>query len=80
MYPRMAKEAEEEGFHEIAELFRKVAEIERHHEERYRALLSNLETGKVFKREEELNNMGLDIPEISKIMNMLRKIKRIETV
>ena len=53
MYPTMAREAEEEGFHEIAELFRKVAEIERHHEERYRALIKNLETDSVFQKENE---------------------------
>jgi rubrerythrin len=39
MYDRMAKEADEEGFHELAEQFRGVAAIEKHHEERYRALL-----------------------------------------
>lgn len=53
MYPNFAKKAEEEGFHEIAELFRKVAEIERHHEERYRALLKNIETNEVFHKAEE---------------------------
>lgn len=53
MYPRMAREAEEEGFTELAEQFRKVAEIERHHEERYRALLKNLTEGEVFKKNEE---------------------------
>ena len=53
MYPSFAKTAEEEGFPELAEMFRKVAEIERTHEERYRALLKNLEEGKVFKKEEE---------------------------
>lgn len=53
MYPRMAKEAEEEGFTHIAKLFTMVAEIEKHHEERYRALLANLENGEVFKKSEE---------------------------
>ena len=53
MYPRMAREAEEEGFTELAEKFRKVAEIEKHHEERYRALLKNLIEGEVFKKSEE---------------------------
>lgn len=53
MYPRMAREAEEEGFTEIAELFRKVAAIEKTHEERYRALLKNIENGEVFAKPEE---------------------------
>ena len=47
MYPKFAKEAEEEGFFELAEQFRMVANIERTHEERYRALIKNLETGEV---------------------------------
>mgnify|MGYP003303692499 CR=1 FL=1 len=53
MYDRMAKEAEEEGFTEIAAKFRMVAEIERSHEERYRALLNNVEMQKVFEKSEE---------------------------
>ncbi len=51
MYDRMAKEAEEEGFADIARKFRAVAAIERHHEERYRRLLANIEEGIVFSRE-----------------------------
>ena len=51
MYDRMAAEAEEEGFPEIARKFRAVAAIERHHEERYRRLLANIEEGIVFSRE-----------------------------
>lgn len=51
MYDRMAREAEEEGFTEIAAKFRAVAAIERHHEERYRRLLTNIEKGIVFSRE-----------------------------
>ncbi|MCI5815338.1 MAG: rubrerythrin family protein [Bacteroidales bacterium] len=51
MYDRMAKEAEEEGFTEIAARMRGVAEVERHHEERYRRLLQNIEEGIVFSRE-----------------------------
>lgn len=62
MYPRFAKIAEEEGFLELAAKFRMVAEIERHHEERYRALLKNLENDEVFKRSEvkvwECRNCG----------------------
>ena len=51
MYDRMAKEAEEEGFTEIAEKFRGVAAIEKHHEERYRKLLKNIEDKIVFSRD-----------------------------
>ena len=51
MYDRMAQEAEEEGFPEIAAKMRGVAEIERHHEERYLKLLKNIEDGIVFSRE-----------------------------
>ena len=54
MYPRMAREAEEEGFIELAEQFKAVAEIEKHHEERYRALLKNLEESKVFEKSEKV--------------------------
>ena len=50
MYDRMAKEADEEGFRELAEKFRMVAAIEKQHEERYRALLKNIETNQVFER------------------------------
>ena len=50
MYDRMAKEAEEEGFHALAHQMRGVAAIEKSHEERYRALLSNIETQQVFKK------------------------------
>ncbi|MDE6588586.1 MAG: rubrerythrin family protein [Paramuribaculum sp.] len=51
MYDRMAQEADEEGFTQIAAKFRAVAAIERHHEERYRRLLQNIEEGIVFSRE-----------------------------
>ena len=51
MYDRMAKEAEEEGFAEIAEKMRGVAAIEKHHEERYRKLLKNIEDAIVFSRD-----------------------------
>ena len=50
MYERMAKEAEEEGFPELAAQFRGVGEIEKHHEERYRKLLQNVEEKKVFEK------------------------------
>ena len=52
MYEDFAKTAEEEGFTELAHKFRLVAAIEKHHEERYRALLRNVETAEVFKRSE----------------------------
>ena len=48
---KMAVEAREEGFDHIAFLFEKVGEIEKHHEERYRKLLSNIEEGIVFSRD-----------------------------
>ena len=51
MYDRMAKEAEEEGFAEIAAAMRGVGAIEKHHEERYRKLLKNIEDGVVFSRD-----------------------------
>ena len=50
MYDRMAKDAEEEGFPEMAEKFRKVAAIEKAHEERYRKLLNNVEMQQVFAK------------------------------
>ncbi len=53
MYDRFAKEAEEEGFTKLAYQFRAVAQIEKAHEERYRALLNNIEMQKVFEKSEE---------------------------
>ena len=50
MYERMAKEADEEGFPELAEKFRGVAAIEKAHEERYRKLLQNVEEKAVFEK------------------------------
>ena len=50
MYDRMAQEAEEQGFPELAEKFRGVAAIEKSHEERYRALLHNVEAKEVFEK------------------------------
>ena len=62
MYDGFAKTAEEEGFPEPAVKFRMVAEIEKHHEERYRALLHNVEAQEVFKKSEvkvwECRNCG----------------------
>ena len=53
MYDRMAQEAEEEGFTVLAEKFRQVGRIEKAHEERYRALLNNVEMQRVFEKSEE---------------------------
>lgn len=50
MYDKFAKDAEEEGFKDIAEVMRGVAAIEKEHEARYRTLLANVKEGKVFKR------------------------------
>ena len=62
MYEGFAKTAEEEGFPVLAAKFRLVAAIEKHHEERYRALLKNVETAQVFERSEvkvwECRNCG----------------------
>ena len=52
MYPEFAKIAREEGFDKIAFLFDHVGKIEKHHEERYRDLLANVESGAAFKRPE----------------------------
>jgi len=52
MYAKMAKEAREEGFMDIADQFEGVAKVEKEHEERYRKLLANLEENKVFAKDE----------------------------
>lgn len=54
MYANMAKDAQEEGFTQIAAKFKAVASIEKVHEERYRKLLSNIENDEVFSREEPM--------------------------
>lgn len=78
MYEDFAKTAEEEGFTELAHKFRLVAAIEKHHEERYRALLRNVETAEVFKRREikvwECRNcghivVGKEAPEVCPVCN-----------
>lgn len=78
MYEDFAKTAEEEGFIELAHKFRLVAAIEKHHEERYRALLRNVETAEVFKRSEikvwECRNcghivVGKEAPEVCPVCN-----------
>jgi len=53
MYKNFAEEAKQEGFTDIAGLFKMVAEIEKHHEERYLELLKNIEESKVFKKDEK---------------------------
>lgn len=62
MYDDFAKTAEEEGFKALAAKFRMVGEIEKHHEERYRALLKNVETAQIFEKSEvkvwECRNCG----------------------
>ena len=62
MYEEFAKTAEAEGFADLAAKFRAVGEIEKHHEERYRALLKNIETASVFEKSEvkvwECRNCG----------------------
>lgn len=78
MYEDFAKTAEEEGFTELAHKFRLVAAIEKHHEERYRALLRNVGTAEVFKRSEikvwECRNcghivVGKEAPEVCPVCN-----------
>jgi rubrerythrin len=62
MYENMAKDAREEGFDDIADLFEGVAKVEKRHEERYRALAENVRNGAVFARDTEVewkcNNCG----------------------
>ena len=78
MYARMAREADQEGFHELAERFRGVAAIEKTHEERYRKLLHNVEMKEVFKKSEvkvwECRNcghivVGMEAPEVCPVCN-----------
>ena len=78
MYDEFAKVADEEGFHELAEKFRGVAAIEKHHEERYRALLKNVEAQEVFKKSTvkvwECRNcghivVGTNAPEVCPVCN-----------
>lgn len=53
MYDQFAKDADDEGFADIAKLFRGVAEIEKYHEQRYRTLLENVQNQKVFQKDEK---------------------------
>lgn len=72
-YPEFARIADEEGFPEIARVFRAIAEVEAMHEERYRKLLARLEDGSTFRRESEINwqcrncgyvHTGVEAPEL----------------
>jgi rubrerythrin len=54
LYPHFAEVAEQEGFKKIATAFKLIAKVEKEHEERYRKLLSRVESGTVFEREEEI--------------------------
>ncbi len=78
MYPKFAKDVEEEGFLDLAKTFRMIADIEREHEMRFRALLKNLENGEVFKKETssvwECRNCGhivtgTDAPDVCPVCN-----------
>ena len=78
MYEEFAKTADKEGFHDLAEKFRGVAAIEKEHEERYRALLKNIEMQEVFKKSEvkvwECRNcghivVGTEAPEVCPVCN-----------
>jgi rubrerythrin len=78
MYPTMAREAREEGFDEIADLFEGVAAIEKAHEERYRKLLANVESKLVFSREGDCIwqcrncghiHVGKEAPEVCPVCN-----------
>ena len=78
MYERMAKEADEEGFHELAEQFRGVGAIEKQHEERYRKLLANIDADEVFRKSGvaiwECRNcghivVGTEAPEVCPVCN-----------
>ena len=78
MYAGFAETAEKEGFPELAAKFRLVAEVEKHHEERYRALLKDVQTAEVFKKSEvkvwECRNcghivVGMEAPEVCPTCN-----------
>jgi rubrerythrin len=81
LYPAFAKTAEEEGFPDVAESFEEIGEVEEEHEKRYRKLLSNMENGKVFKRDEEVEwhcmncgyiHHGKEAPELCPACNHAR--------
>lgn len=73
MYVEFEKIAREEGFDEIADVFREIGEVEAEHEKRFLALLKNIEEGKVFKRDQEVKwkcrncgyvHVGKEAPEV----------------
>ena len=87
MYAKMAEEAEAEGFNDIARRFRAVAAIEKHHEERYRRLLQNIEEGIVFSREGDTVwlcrncghlHLGKKAPEVCPVCHHKRSFFEIE--
>lgn len=87
MYARMAEEAREEGFNEIAAMMEGVAKIEKRHEERYLALLKNIEENKVFEKDEEVIwecrncghlQVGKSAPEICPVCSHARAYFQIE--
>ncbi len=87
MYDRMAKEAREEGFDEIADQMEGVGAIEKTHEERYLALLANIESGRVFERDEEVTwvcrncghvHVGKSAPEVCPVCKHARAYFELE--
>lgn len=89
MYVRMAREAREEGFLEIAQKFEMVGEIERHHEERYRKLLKNIGDKKVFSKDGDVIwqcancghiVVGKDAPEVCPVCNHPQSYFQVEAV
>ena len=72
MYPEFERVARDEGFNEIADFFKEVAEVEEEHEKRYLALLNNMKEGKVFKKDQVVRwkcrncgyvHKGTEVPE-----------------
>lgn len=89
MYDKMAKEAKEEGFTQIAYYFEAVGKIEKRHEERYNQLRENLKSGKVFKREEKTSwvcrncghvHEGIEAPGVCPVCNHDKSYFEIEAV
>ena len=73
LYPEFARVADEEGFPDVAKMYRSICVAEEYHEERYRALISNIEKGLVFRKEESIvwrcrncgyNHTGTEAPEL----------------